>query len=326
MREIPLKKRMEVLGLYFEGLSYDEISRKAKVSKGSVVNIVRELREGKYPEFEDLSEIVDELRSLAVEINKNKISVAQAVLGIKFYEKLQKLGIEPKALESYIKMCKSLSPEFARAAVRLYTLEREFGKRYEEIVEEFEENTSKIRKLYPEIKALEERKRNLENDLKKLEERKSLEIAKIEELIKGAESLQRIGVEKVCRLSTFVEEFEKLGYSADELAKIARLADKRDRLIKENLRLRNDLNMLAAENRGILAAKVILETRTVAISCQFCGGSILCRLPTIFELFDAMKRNTTYSVRCPFCNFMNYFTPRDVLASIGWAILYYASI
>ncbi len=40
MREIPLKKRMEVLGLYFEGLSYDEISRKAKVSKGSVVNVV----------------------------------------------------------------------------------------------------------------------------------------------------------------------------------------------------------------------------------------------------------------------------------------------
>ena len=94
MREIPLKKRMEVLRLYFEGLSYDEISRKAKVSKGSVVNIVRELREGKYPEFEDLSEIVDELRSLAVEMNKNKISVAQAVLGIKFYEKLQKLGIK----------------------------------------------------------------------------------------------------------------------------------------------------------------------------------------------------------------------------------------
>lgn|GEM_PF-3581024 len=31
---------MEVLGLYFEGLSYDEISRKAKVSKGSVVNVV----------------------------------------------------------------------------------------------------------------------------------------------------------------------------------------------------------------------------------------------------------------------------------------------
>ena len=51
---------MEVLGLYFEGLSYDEISRKAKVSKGSVVNVVRELREGKHPEFEDLSEIVDE--------------------------------------------------------------------------------------------------------------------------------------------------------------------------------------------------------------------------------------------------------------------------
>uniref|UniRef100_A0A7C4S5F0 Uncharacterized protein n=1 Tax=Geoglobus ahangari TaxID=113653 RepID=A0A7C4S5F0_9EURY len=124
-------------------------------------------------------------------------------------------------------MCKSLSPEFARAAVRLYTLEREFGKRYEEIVEEFEENTSKIRKLYPEIKALEERKRNLENDLKKLEERKSLEIAKIEELIKGVENLQRIGAEKVCRLSTFVEEFEKHGYSADELAKIARFVDKR---------------------------------------------------------------------------------------------------
>jgi DNA-directed RNA polymerase specialized sigma24 family protein len=46
---IPLKKRMEVLKLYFEGLSYDEISKAARISKGSVVNIVRELMKGSIP-------------------------------------------------------------------------------------------------------------------------------------------------------------------------------------------------------------------------------------------------------------------------------------
>jgi len=48
---IPAKKRMEVLKLYFEGLSYDEISKAARISKGSVVNIVRELMRGSIPNF-----------------------------------------------------------------------------------------------------------------------------------------------------------------------------------------------------------------------------------------------------------------------------------
>jgi DNA-directed RNA polymerase specialized sigma24 family protein len=32
---ISAKRRMEVLKLYFEGLSYDEISKAARISKGS---------------------------------------------------------------------------------------------------------------------------------------------------------------------------------------------------------------------------------------------------------------------------------------------------
>ena len=52
MREIPAKKRVEVLRLFFEGLPYEEVGRRVGASKGSVINIVTELRDGHYPEFE----------------------------------------------------------------------------------------------------------------------------------------------------------------------------------------------------------------------------------------------------------------------------------
>lgn len=43
-REISWRKRQEVVRLYFEGLSYDDIAARTGLDKGSVVNIIGELR------------------------------------------------------------------------------------------------------------------------------------------------------------------------------------------------------------------------------------------------------------------------------------------
>jgi len=40
MEKLSLKKKLFVIRLYFEGLSYDEISATAGVSKGTVANVI----------------------------------------------------------------------------------------------------------------------------------------------------------------------------------------------------------------------------------------------------------------------------------------------
>ncbi len=56
MEKLSLKKKLLVIKLYFEGLSYDEIAAKAGVGKGSVANVITELKARRFPEFGDLSE------------------------------------------------------------------------------------------------------------------------------------------------------------------------------------------------------------------------------------------------------------------------------
>jgi DNA-directed RNA polymerase specialized sigma24 family protein len=52
MRQFPYQTRMEVLDLYLQGLSGDKVSEKTGVSKGAVVSIIKDAREGKYPQLE----------------------------------------------------------------------------------------------------------------------------------------------------------------------------------------------------------------------------------------------------------------------------------
>ena len=51
MKQFPFQTRMEVLDLYLQGLSGDKVSEKTGVSKGAVVSIIKDAREGKYPEM-----------------------------------------------------------------------------------------------------------------------------------------------------------------------------------------------------------------------------------------------------------------------------------
>ena len=49
MQEISLKKKMSIIKLYLEGLSYDEIAARGNISKGKVANIISELKAGRFP-------------------------------------------------------------------------------------------------------------------------------------------------------------------------------------------------------------------------------------------------------------------------------------
>lgn len=137
MRELTQKKKLEIIRLFLNGDTFDQISTGADVGKGSVVNVVNDLKAGRFPTLADVAELADALRELSVEMKKKNIGVSQAVLGITFFSRLTELGIPPDKLSSWVDMCRKISPadtpleEFTTAALELLRLSRETGESYE---------------------------------------------------------------------------------------------------------------------------------------------------------------------------------------------------
>ncbi|MDO8751588.1 MAG: hypothetical protein Q7K03_10685 [Dehalococcoidia bacterium] len=54
MDKLSVAKQVSVVRLYLSGLSHDQIAAKTGVSKGSVANVVAEVRAGRFPEANGL--------------------------------------------------------------------------------------------------------------------------------------------------------------------------------------------------------------------------------------------------------------------------------
>ena len=89
MREISQKTKEKAVQLFLEADTYDEIAWKLGISKGSVVNIINEFREGDLLLSGDITEYVDELRRVAVYLKKREITVGQMGALLSLHEKLK---------------------------------------------------------------------------------------------------------------------------------------------------------------------------------------------------------------------------------------------
>jgi len=54
MQKLSAKKKVATVKQYLSGLSYDEIAAKSGVSKGTVSNVVADLKAGRFPEAADV--------------------------------------------------------------------------------------------------------------------------------------------------------------------------------------------------------------------------------------------------------------------------------
>lgn len=68
IEKLPLKKKKLIIWLYLDGMSYDEIASSANIDKDTVTNVIFKLKAGLYPEFGELSEQIDPLRKLTLEL------------------------------------------------------------------------------------------------------------------------------------------------------------------------------------------------------------------------------------------------------------------
>ena len=79
------------------------------LSKGAVISILKDAREGNFPRLE-LRDRIDELHSLSVRLRKENLDLTQAKLGFAFFKRLLDMDIEPEKLEEWIQFCSEISP------------------------------------------------------------------------------------------------------------------------------------------------------------------------------------------------------------------------
>ncbi len=157
MRQITYQAKMEALELYLKGFSANEVVAKTGISKGAVISIIKDAREGKFPQLE-LKDRVDELHSLSVRLIKGELDLGQAKLGFTFLRRLLEAGIEPDQIKAWIEFCSEISPSppegFIPAAMEFFHVEKETGMSFAEIATKVKELSAQRENLAEEVRDL----------------------------------------------------------------------------------------------------------------------------------------------------------------------------
>jgi chromosome segregation ATPase len=254
---------MEVLDLYLQGLSADSIVEKAGISKGAVVAIIKDAREGRFPELE-LKDRVDELHNLSVRLRKGELNLVQVKLGSSILNRLTNMNVEIDKLDEWIRLCSEVVPSlpegFVPAAVELAQTVRETGKSYAEIISEVKHLSSQRQKLESEAA-------NLEAQIARAAEIKS-EIGKSEERIRRLKIEEGALESDVHALDSLLQEkAEELGLPSGELrSRLKELVtlegEVADRTGKKS-RLEGEIEALT-ERREKLSARIEKASRIVS--------------------------------------------------------------
>ncbi len=221
MEKISLKKKLLIIRLYTEGLSYSEIAIKASVGKGTVANVITELKAGKFPEFGDLPEQLELIRELAIDLRRSRLTPVQSAVGITVLSRLQELGVEPGEIEGLSALYRTLNTEgtdmrsFMRAALALEEARVRTGLSVEELemkVKDLEESVSRLEPVAREVAHREAQLTKLNAQSESLVE----EIAKLEERHEILKENVRDKEQRETKLSNRVRDLEDRAQSADE--------------------------------------------------------------------------------------------------------------
>ncbi len=262
MRQISFQQKMEVIELYLEGLSTNKIVDKSQISKGAVISILKDAREGKFPGLE-LKDRIDELHSLSVRLRKEALDLTQARLGFTFFQKLLGVDIEPDKLKEWIDFNSEISPTppegFIPAAMELFHIERATGKSYAEIASEVKELSGRREKLLSEVehlKADEIRAKELKGEVEKTQKetkKLSMEKDKLESVVSSLDSFLQ-------------KKAEKLGISPDELeARFKELVSLEEELASK----RSEKNTLGGEIEALSERREKLSSHMEKASTDF---------------------------------------------------------
>lgn len=243
MQKLSLKKQLSIIRLYLSGFSYQEISARVGVSKGTVANIVADLRGGRILDVEGPADQLELLRELGTDLRRLKLPPSQAVVGLAALSHLQDLRIEPAEIGRWVEVYRDLAASesdrqaFLTAALYMAELRQSTGLSFgeleakaqslEEEVARLEPLARELRKCQKQLPKLTKQQQSLSRDisqLEKLHDRLLKSVAQNEkreaELSRRIQSMEQRAQdadEKLAAARKDLNELAALGLSLDEL-------------------------------------------------------------------------------------------------------------
>jgi len=111
MERLSAKKKVAVVRLYLSGQSYNEIAAKSGVSKGTVANVVTDLKVGEFPEAADLVDQIELLRELSLDLKRSKLTPGQCAMGLIVLTRILECGLNPADIDRWSPILKSAGSE-----------------------------------------------------------------------------------------------------------------------------------------------------------------------------------------------------------------------
>ena len=204
MAALTQKKKLQVVFLFFSGLSFDQIAAKTGISKGSVTNIITELKAGNFPEAVDVTDQIDTLRELAVNLDKLKMTVGKAVVGVALLSRIFELGLDPADMERWPLLLNNIKSqddahEIIEAAYAVRGIQQKTGlslvaleekvNNLGEKAKELEVITNKIGEKENQLSTLTKNKHDLTQEVSSLDKQYKWLLPRVQELEKREKAL-----------------------------------------------------------------------------------------------------------------------------------------
>ncbi len=192
MREISVELKLRVIKLFLTGLTLDEIAAQLPVSKGSVVNIIDEFRDGDLPIPPGMTGYIDELRRLVVDLKKQSANVTQLKGYLKLHTKLKEMGVDSEKASQWLDICQELAARsessglFAESALELQRLRSETGLTCQSLVQNYHAKVTELRNIEANIEVKREDLRALKQKCSDQQKRANETIALINNAITSA--------------------------------------------------------------------------------------------------------------------------------------------
>jgi chromosome segregation ATPase len=222
---------------YFCGLPQIRIAKEAGVDQSSVSHYASDFKEmaAEYgllaagEEYQVLDEVAS-LRSLSVELHKSKLTTEDARKGHNIIKAFLRLGISPEKHLTLVAVCKKIEdPGFAEAALKLSQIEAQSGRKYHQIISDFEkaqkelpqiekrviEATAKLKSINDAIFKSKQELDSQEKHLKKYRNEVKVEVARL------AKKLE-VEKEEVKEVAQLKQSLAKEGLDIATLIKLAK--------------------------------------------------------------------------------------------------------
>jgi hypothetical protein len=208
----------EVIRLYLQGLSRNDIARTCGVGEGTVSNIIDEWKRSL-----DIPD-VQSLRDLAVNLKRGGIDATQCAQGLRILNTIKKLGVNQNQVESFIneiyEYCQRIGlppQDIASNLQALINLSKDIPfSKIPEYIEAKKKEISRLdeetRKQHEEIKSLKETKRELK-----------IETSTAKELRDVSLQEEKTTTAELKEYSNFKTELRKYGIPIDDLPKLVQL-------------------------------------------------------------------------------------------------------